>query len=114
MSCLEATIKIPEARLTEIDHYLNDEPTSSDDCLSEDETIIYTARFADGYEMDIKCCGVQFLDGSDETNTAWSEAVLFDPHGTEVANDTGDDTFLGDWTLEHNGTVYVAHVVASN
>lgn len=111
MTCLEATIEIPEHRLKEIDHYLNDEPASPDDCLSEDETIIYTAHFSDGYEMDIKCCGVQFHDGPDETNTAWSEAVLFNPHGNEVANDTGDDTFLGDWTLEHNDTTYVAHVV---
>ena len=77
MTYLKATVEVPESRLKEIDHYLNDEPASADDCLSEDDTIIYTARFADGYEMDIKCCGVQFHDGPDETNTAWCEAVLF-------------------------------------
>ena len=111
--CLEATVEISESRLEKIEHYLNDEPASADDCLSEDDTIIYTARFADGYEMDIKCCGVQFCAGPDETNTAWSEAVLFNPNGSEVANELGDDTFRGDWQLEHDGTVYIAHVVAT-
>lgn len=110
--CLEATVEIPESRLKEIDHYLTDEPVSADDCLSEDDTIIYTARFANGYEMDIKCCGVQFHDGPDETNTAWSEAVLFNPDGCEVTNNTGDYEFRGDWMLEHDGTVYITHVVA--
>ena len=110
--CLESTVEIPESRLKEIDHYLTDEPVSADDCLSEDDTIIYTARFANGYEMDIKCCGVQFYDEPDETNTAWCEAVLFNPNGVEVANEIGDGTLRGDWTVEHNGTAYIAHIVA--
>ena len=111
MPHLNATVEIPESRIKEIDRYLNVEPASADDCLSEDETIIYTAHFTDGYEMDIKCCGVQFHDGPNETNTAWCEAVLFNPNGCEVANEIGDDTLLGDWTLEDDGTVYTAHVV---
>ena len=111
MTYLKATVEVPESRLMEIDHYLNDEPASADDCLSEDDTIIYTARFADGYEMDIKCCGVQFHDGPDETNTAWCEAVLFNPNGNEVANEIGDYTLRGTWTLEHDGTTYIARIV---
>lgn len=110
--CLEATVEIPESRLKEIDHYLTDEPASPDDGLSTDDIIVYTARFADGYEMDIQCCGVQFQSDSD--NTAYSEARLFDSDGYEVAYDMGDCTLRGDWTLKHFDRTYIAHVVASD
>lgn len=41
-----------------INTYLTVEPADESECLDEDDTIIYTAVFGEGYEMDIKCCGV--------------------------------------------------------
>ena len=42
----------------EIEKWLK-EPADEFDCLGEDETIINTVTFSNGFQMDIKCCGVQ-------------------------------------------------------
>lgn len=68
--------------------------------LDEDETIIYTAKFPGGIEMDIKCCGVQ-----NEEDGAWTEAVLF-KNGCEVAVSGVEEEFLGEWSLKFDGVVY--------
>lgn len=72
------------------------------DYQGEDNTITHTARFPDGMEMDIKCCG------SDDASS-WAEAVLFD-HGSEVACSEVCESYLGTWTLEHDGILYVTEV----
>ena len=77
--------------------------------LDEDETFAFTAKFPDGYEMDVKCCGVQYESGS--SNSAWCEAVLFNSRGGEVACTDVEDEFLGDWELEHDGVRYVVDVL---
>lgn len=110
-------IRVPQATLEQISTYLTVEPTSRNEHLDEDETIIYTANFGNGIEMDVKCCGVQWNDYTDEdieygeTNTAWSEAVLFD-NGSEVACEYGEDDFSGEWRMEYDGDVYIANIVA--
>lgn len=91
----------------QINHYLKEEPKSREECLSEDATISVTANFGNGIEMDIKCCGVKFYE--EESNLAWTEAVLFD-HGSEVACTEPEDEFLGEWTLEYDGETYTAFV----
>ena len=62
-----------------IEKALTVEPGSESECFSEDETLIKTASFDNGMEMDIKLCGVQYHEG--ESNTAWTEAVLFRTEG---------------------------------
>lgn len=62
-----------------------------------------TAKFPDGYEMDIKCCGCQ-------DDSSWTEAVLFDAQGHELCCTDVEDEFVGEWELEYCGTRYIAIV----
>ena len=70
--------------------------------MSEDDTIIETAIFDDGTEMDIKLCGAEY-------EPAWAEAVLF-KDGCEVAVSECMDDYFGEWTFEHNGKTYTTMV----
>ena len=71
--------------------------------MGEDSTIVYTARFDDGMEMDIKVCGVQFREG--ENNRPWTEAVLF-RDGSEVACTEPAEDYFGLWEIEYEGVKY--------
>lgn len=64
-----------------------------------------TAKFSDGFEMDIRCCG-----GKDDS---WTEAILYDNTGKEVVATEPCDGFTGCWELkdEDTNTVYRAHVM---
>lgn len=105
------TIYISKEALRKINEYLTLEPTSVSECLSEDETISYSANFDNGYEMDIKCCGVQY-DPNEPSNLAWSEAVLFH-NGSEVCRSEPTDLFEGDWELSDDDKLFIVHVVPS-
>jgi hypothetical protein len=83
------------------------EPRNSKECFGEDEKESYTVKFSDGKEMDIECCGVQYEEG--ESNTAWTQAILYDPP-CELVFMTSDDMF-GEWELEYDGVRYVANVI---
>lgn len=73
--------------------------------MSEDETITKTAKFGNGYEMDIKCCGA-------DDEHAWTEAVLFNSEGSQIAVSEPSDDFFGIWELEDDdGNTYKANVV---
>ena len=73
--------------------------------MSEDDTITKTAKFSNGYEMDIKCCGA-------DDEPAWTEAVLFDSEGSQIAVSEPSDDYFGIWELEDNdGNTYKANVV---
>ena len=105
----EKTLALDSSYLDEIKKYLTIEPTSASDCLGEDETISETVAFDNGFEMDVKCCGVQFKDG--ESNLAWTEAVLF-CNGSEVCCTEPCDVFESDWKLDDDdGNTYIVHVV---
>lgn len=70
------------------------------------KTLFLTAaKFSDGFEMDIRCCG-----GKDDS---WTEAILYDDTGREVAVTEPCDGFTGCWELkdEDANTVYRAHVM---
>ena len=100
----EKELFIPKEEVKRINHYLHDEPADAADCLGEDVTIVYTAAFDNGLELDIKCCGVQYQEG--ESNTAWTEAVLF-KDGNEVAHTEPDENICGEWMCEFEGDEYV-------
>lgn len=86
--------------------------TEEEQIMGEDDVIRNTAVFQNGYFMDIKCCGVQY-DCPEGCNTAWSEAVLFDDEGYEVACTEVGDEYLGMWELEDGkGNIYCCEVVA--
>lgn len=105
-----AAIEIEPAEAKIINKYMHEEPTDESDCLGEDETITHTAVFSNGYQMDIKCCGVQYNE-NETTNTAWSEAVLFDKQNNQIAYTEPCDTYFGEWQLEANGNEYTANVI---
>lgn len=104
----EKTITINKMTADMITRYLTVEPTCADECLGEDETIIYTAVFDNGIEVDVKCCGVQYRE-DEECNTAWCEAVMFYGH-SEVCCSDPEDTFFGEWELEYDNDDYIVVV----
>lgn len=98
-------ITISTKSLAIINGYIN--ATSEDEYQSEDETITYTAKFPDGKEMDVKCCGCQ--DGP-----SWTEAVLFTPSGYELVCTEPSYGFDGPWIIEYNGITYIADVIPTD
>lgn len=96
---------IPSSVLVQINKYLLAETES--EYQGEDNTITYTAKFPDGKEMDVKCCGCQ-----DEAS--WAEAVLFDEHGCQIACSDVEDDFDGPWELEADGVLYIVGVRVSD
>ena len=69
----------------------------------EDNTITYTAKFPDGKEMDIKCCGCR-------NESSWTEAVLFDEKGFQLTYSEVEEEFEGPWELAYNGVHYCVDV----
>ena len=100
---------IPKEVGDRVDYLLTHEPATEDECMGEDETTCYTRRFyGTNIEMDIKLCGVQFWEGTE--NTPWTEAVLFED-GCEVACTDVSYEYFGKWEIEYNGKIYVCNVV---
>ena len=96
-----------KSELEDLRALLSHEPASESECFGEDKTISHTVSFGNGVEMDIKVCGVQYHEG--ESNTAWSEAVLF-VNGSEVACSEPSDAIDGEWILDHDGDEFRAVV----
>lgn len=103
------TIKIHKESALRIKAFLENEPKDESECQGEDETIAYTAVFDDGREMDIKVCGVQYDEDSD-TNTSWTEAVLFDAKGSQLCCSDVCDDFFREWELEYGDDTYIVMV----
>ena len=103
MHLYERTITIDDREAACLNYWLTDNSDTSER-LNEDDTIVKTAKFEDGMEMDIKCCGTQ-------DDVAWTEAVLFYDNGEEACHTEVSDEYLGDWEIEWGGNVYRVHVV---
>lgn len=84
-----------------IQSYLN--ARSEDEFQGVDSTITHTIYFPDGMSMDIKCCGCQ-------DDSSWTEAVLFDQNGNQVACTEVCDNYDGTWELEYGGIIHRAIV----
>ena len=102
------TISISKEESDLINHLLSD--GEAEDRLEEDDVISHTVRFSNGFEADIKCCGSQYEENSD--NAAWTEAVLFDRNSSEISCSDVSDEYVGDWVLEDNanGNIYLITV----
>lgn len=110
MAIYKETITITKKNADFINKALTFEPQDEkEQVMGEDDIVINTAVFPNGFFMDIKCCGVQF-DCRDSCNTAWTEAVLFDD-GWEVNCTDVSDKYLGEWQLEYNGDTYIVNVI---
>ena len=97
---LEETLYISESSSKKLEKYLcGEEIQGFGSSLSE------TAKFSDGYSMDIRCCG--------DENTSWAEAILYDNTGAQVAITEAYETFIGYWELddETTGKTYRVNVV---
>jgi len=108
----EEKIVVANEEANKINYYLHHIPANESECMGEDETIVNTAKFENGYQLDIKCCGVQFHAG--EVNTAWTEAVLFDKNGTELYCSEVSDAYFGDWEIEYDGDTYFVSVMTED
>lgn len=100
MKTYEAIVVVPKNMVEIIDDYL-----CNDYSQDPDSTITYTARFLNGFEMDIKCCG------SSEEEPSWTEAVLFDGKGNQIVYTDVEEEFFGEWELENNGILYKVNVI---
>lgn len=107
---LKAKVEVPKDVLEQINRYLKEQPENESECFSEDDRITYTAKYEDGTEMDIDCCGVQYEEGG--SNTAWTQAVLFNSNGRELCCSEVMDEYAGTWELEYDGKKYIAEVIA--
>lgn len=92
-------VMLSEAERDVIDGYLY--ATSEGQYQGDDNTITKSVIFPDGMSMDVKCCGSQ-------DRRSWTEAVLFDQNGNEVASTDVFDEFEGTWDLKHNGILYTS------
>lgn len=103
------SLKITQREYREVYKMLYCEPSNEDECFFENDSRLFTAKFTNGYFMDIKVCGILGFEPN-SSNTCWSEAVLFNKKGAEVVcTDAGDD-FLGEWMLEDGDDMYVVTV----
>lgn len=105
MTDYKSLIVISKSDARDINRYLT--ATSPDDFMGEDATITFTAKFENGFEMDVKCCG-----SKDEH--AWTEAVLFDQRGCQLAYTEPDEEFLGTWELEYEDMRFRVEVSVSS
>lgn len=97
---LEETLYISKSSSKKLEKYLcGEEVQGFGSSLSE------TAKFSDGYSMDIRCCG--------DEDTSWAEAILYDNTGVQVAITETYETFIGYWELddETTGKTYRVNVV---
>ena len=97
----QKVLYVPDSVLLTIRGYL--QAQSEAEYQGKDNTITYTARFPDGKEMDIKCCGCR-----DESS--WTEAVLFDEKGCQLTFSEVEEEFEGPWELEYDGAHYCVDV----
>lgn len=95
-----------------LEHLCQYEPQSLDECFTDREpSINFTVKFPNDYQMDIKCCGVDYEEGG--SNTAWTEAVLFNENGCEVGFTEPEDSILGEFWIERDNINYTVEVVAN-
>lgn len=107
------TIVVENKTAAFINNALTVEPICEDDCFGEDEKISFTATFSNGFQADVECIGVQYEEGG--CNTAWTQAVLFNPDGGEENSTPPDSSFFDEWWLTDNdGNEYCINVVIEN
>lgn len=73
-----------------------------------------TAKFPDGFEMDVKVC-----TDTPEDGTLWTEAVLFDEDGKEYGHTDVSDSLRGEWELGwtegiDEGETIIEHIYSVN
>ncbi len=106
----EGKIVISDKDAAMIKRYTEVEPKCEEECFLGDP-IVYTYRFINGVEADVKCCSVSSYEEGG-CNTAWTEAVLFDEHHHEVCVTDVCEEYEGIWELEYDGNQYKVEVMS--
>ena len=83
------------------------EPQNEAEWVGDGILYCHTVMFDDGYFMDVEVCGVSCYEEGG-CNSAWTQAVLFDPTGHEVNCSEVEEDFFGWWGVDLNDTMYVA------
>lgn len=109
MKTITKTIKVNAMDSDFLKRILSKEPTCEEECFGEDSTFSVTIPFPNGFEIDIKCCGVQYEEDND-TNLPWTEAVLFNKDGGQCCFTEPSDDFFGEWELEYDNVRYIVFV----
>lgn len=110
----EATLKVEKNEAARIDRALGwKEGCPEADRFGEDDSIIYTVGFPNGYQADLKVAGTAYEELDEEEaamfpghNAAWTEMALFTPAGSEAAVSEPGEEFFGEWYLDHDGDTY--------
>ena len=105
------TIVVDMSLAEKIRKYLSEEPSDRESCQNEEDTISLTASFDNGVEIDVKCCGVKYIEG--ESNMSWSEAVLFDNYVEQMYTEP-DCEFFGEWMFVYKKNIYIVNVVPAD
>lgn len=94
---LETTVEIPSKTLDEWEKFISSEFVNYDDEGLTELACVWseTAKFPDGFEVDIKVCTNEREDGD-----LWSEAVLFNENGNQYAMTECCYWLRGEWELE--------------
>ena len=101
-------IKISSAAAYCIEQLFREQPVTESECFGEDEKYSVRATFSNGYSMCIELCGVQYDENSD--NTPYSQAVLYDEKGNQIAYSEPDWEFFGEWSFDYEGATYTVRV----
>ena len=72
--------------------------------FKRDEALTETIKLDNGNEVDIK------LVIAEDDDYNWTEAVMFDKDGKELAVTEPSDDFFGEWYLEDNENTYIIEV----
>lgn len=107
----KATVKINQADLNEINHYLQIEPSTKEEALLEDDSISAEIPFSDGKIMEIFCKGVRYI--RNKSNVAYTEAILKQKEKILYCT-MPNDSFEGIWQIKYKGNTYIANVLANN
>ena len=108
----EKTIAISKEIAAWLNKKLTTEPSSESDCFGEDEKYSVTAIFDNDYEMDIEMCGVRYNEG--ESNTPWTQAILFNDQDSECTFTEPCDTFIGEWQLDYDDMTFIVNGIIEN
>lgn len=95
---LQTTISVAPTKAKRINYLLTHEPKDESECFGEDESISLSATFTDGCRVCIDICGVKYEEG--KSNLPWTQAVLYDARGRELACTEAENYFFGKWEFD--------------
>lgn len=105
---LRATIEVDKKTLDYCEKLLNSTGVDFDkEKIPELSTLdVWTARFEDGFEFDIK-----FNSNEREDGDFFSEGVLFDPKGNQIDFTACECDLRGEWRLSSRDKDYIVNIV---